>query len=232
MLRGDSTSLFCSVYDFLPILKRKCDFLRICCHWLHQKLSVERKCRFDMLFLSHPPTLFEYLRQLYCFRICLKLWHLNAARQSWRQPPMPLHWRYNERDDVSNHQPRDCLLKHLFRHRSKKTSKLRVTGLCEGNSPVTGEFPAQTATNAENVSIWWRHHATGDKKVFTMTTPGFCCGLEELHQKQGLIWIMGSGNERRHYKIMPPLFGWDHIHNDTYKRRHFSSIIIKCLDDK
>ena len=44
------------------------------------------------------------------------------------------------------------------RHRSKKTSKLQVTGLCEGNSPVTGEFPAQGASNTENVSIWWRHH--------------------------------------------------------------------------
>ena len=44
------------------------------------------------------------------------------------------------------------------RRRSKKTSKLRVTGLCEGNSPVTGEFPAQRASNAENVSVWWRHH--------------------------------------------------------------------------
>ena len=42
--------------------------------------------------------------------------------------------------------------------RSKKTSKLRVTGLCEGNSPVTGEFPAQRASYADNVSIWWRHH--------------------------------------------------------------------------
>ena len=40
----------------------------------------------------------------------------------------------------------------------KKTSKLRVTGLCAGNSPVAGEFPAQRASNAENVSIWWRHH--------------------------------------------------------------------------
>ena len=39
-----------------------------------------------------------------------------------------------------------------------KTLKLRVTGLCEGNSPVTSEFPAQRASNAENVSIWWRHH--------------------------------------------------------------------------
>ena len=49
--------------------------------------------------------------------------------------------------------PPDC-----SRRRSKKTSKLRVTGLCEGNSPVTGDFPAQMAGYAENVSIWWRHH--------------------------------------------------------------------------
>ena len=28
----------------------------------------------------------------------------------------------------------------------------------EGNLPVTGEFPAQRANSAENVSIWWRHH--------------------------------------------------------------------------
>ena len=27
-----------------------------------------------------------------------------------------------------------------------------------GNSPVTGEFPTQRASNAEYVSIWWRHH--------------------------------------------------------------------------
>ena len=70
-----------------------------------------------------------------------------------------LLWRRNGRDGVSNHQPHDCLLNRLFRRR-EKTSKLRVTGLCEGNSPATGEFPAQRASNAENVSIWWRHHAS------------------------------------------------------------------------
>ena len=26
-----------------------------------------------------------------------------------------------------------------------------------GNSPVAGEFPTQRASNAGNVSIWWRH---------------------------------------------------------------------------
>ena len=72
---------------------------------------------------------------------------------------VPLQWRHNRHHVVSNHQPHHCLLKRLFGRRSKKTSKLRVTGLCEGNSPVTGEFPAQMASNAENVSIWWRHHA-------------------------------------------------------------------------
>ena len=52
-----------------------------------------------------------------------------------------LHWRHNGRDCVLNPQPYDCLLNRLFRRRSKKTSKLCVTGLCEGNSPGTGEFP-------------------------------------------------------------------------------------------
>ena len=39
----------------------------------------------------------------------------------------PLQCRHNERDGVSNHQPDDCLLNLLFRLRSKKTQKLRVT---------------------------------------------------------------------------------------------------------
>ena len=69
-----------------------------------------------------------------------------------------LHWRHSGRISVSNHQPHDYLLNRLFRRRSKKTSKLHVTGLCAGNSPGTGEFPAQMTSNAENVSIWWRHH--------------------------------------------------------------------------
>ena len=69
-----------------------------------------------------------------------------------------LQWRPNGRDNFSNHQPHDCLLNRLFRRRSKKTSKLRVTGLCVGKSPRTVEFPAQMASNAENVSISWRHH--------------------------------------------------------------------------
>ena len=70
-----------------------------------------------------------------------------------------LRWSHNECDGVSNHRRLDGLLNRLFGRRSVKTSKPRVNGLCEGNSPVTGEFPSQKASNAENVSIWWRLHA-------------------------------------------------------------------------
>ena len=69
-----------------------------------------------------------------------------------------LQWRHNERDGVSNHQHSDCLVNHLFRRRSTKTSRLRVTGLCEENSPVIGEFPEHSARNVEIVSIWWLYY--------------------------------------------------------------------------
>ena len=76
--------------------------------------------------------------------------------------------RHNGRGSVSNHQPRDCLLNRLFRRRSKKTSKLRVTCLCVGNSPGTGEFPAQRASNAEIVSILWRHGLVPRRSLGTL----------------------------------------------------------------
>ena len=86
-----------------------------------------------------------------------------TANQNGNQMPflgtrISLQWRHNEHDGVRNHQPHDCLFNRLFGRRSNKTSKLSVTGLCVGNWPATGELPAQRASNAENVSIWWRHH--------------------------------------------------------------------------
>ena len=62
----------------------------------------------------------------------------------------------------------------LFRRRSKKTSKLRVTALCEGNSPLTGEFPTQRAGNAEmfpfdDVII------EGSRGGVTISSPPFRC---------------------------------------------------------
>ena len=102
-------------------------------------------------------------------------------------------WRHNGRDGVSNHQPHDCLLNRLFRHRSKKTSKLRVTGLCAGNSPGTGEFPAQRASDAENVSIWWRHH---ENDIF-VTSPlvsiiMFACSKRYVSVYMYFVWTLIS----------------------------------------
>ena len=94
--------------------------------------------------------------------ILLKLWYgrgILSHRNLWDVTvSCTLQWRHNERDGVSNHQPHDWIPNRLFKRRSKKISKPRVTGLCEGNSPMTGEFSAQSACNAGNVSIWWRHH--------------------------------------------------------------------------
>ena len=56
-----------------------------------------------------------------------------------------LQWRHNEHDGVTNHQPHDCLLNRIFRRRSKKTSKLLVTGLCEGNH----RWPVNSHTNGQ-----------------------------------------------------------------------------------
>ena len=63
--------------------------------------------------------------------------------------PYTLQWRHNESDGVSNHQPRDRLLNLLFKRKSKKTSKLGITGLWAWNSPMTGEFHAQRASDPE-----------------------------------------------------------------------------------
>ena len=68
----------------------------------------------------------------------------TAARITGSLFGITLQWRQNERDGVWNHRRLDCLLNRLLRRWSKNTSKLRVNGLCEGNSPVTGEFPAVT----------------------------------------------------------------------------------------
>ena len=102
----------------------------------------------------------EYTSYSLITGIMLRPWitFVLFVREMWIFHTLTLQWRYNGRDGVSNHQTHDCLLNRLFRRRSNKTSKLRVTGLCAGNSPATGEFPAQMASNAENIYIWWRHH--------------------------------------------------------------------------
>ena len=83
-----------------------------------------------------------------------------------------LEWRHNEHDSVSNHQLLECLLNRLFWSRSQKTSKHRVTALCEGNPPVTSGFPVTWKTFSfddvimhYNNGCWW----SGAAKLMILT---------------------------------------------------------------
>ena len=94
------------------------------------------------------------------------------------------------------YQPYHCLLNRLFGRRSKKTPKLRVTGLCAGNSPGTGGFPPQKASNAENVFILWRHHALpiSRRKTINRATLRHC----SFHFNLLRLWqILGKRNGDR-----------------------------------
>ena len=122
------------------------------CRTLCVEESIHRLCNslFQFLILWNFITWFTS-----CYR--------NAVSRSdhlivWDIYYTTLQWCNSERDGVPNHRHRKCLLKRLFRRRSKKTSKLRVTGLCDGNPPATSGFPSQRASYAENVSNRWRHH--------------------------------------------------------------------------
>ena len=86
----------------------------------------------------------------WCWLNLLGIFRMISTRNS-------LQWRHNKLGGVSNPRRLECLLNRLFRRRSV-TSKIRIAGLCAGNLPVTGEFPARRTSNAEKVSIWWSHH--------------------------------------------------------------------------
>ena len=105
-----------------------------------------------------------------------------------------------------NHQSHDCILRRLFGHRSKKTSKLRVTGLCPGNSPVTGEFPPQMASNTGNVSIWWRHHVFF---WYIMALVDYTSALKRRNgfmpnNRQSIIWNDHKRVSRRQMACLGP----------------------------
>ena len=69
---------------------------------------------------------------------CTNCNHSNSSQS--------LQWHHNEHDGISNHLHLDCLLNHLSRRRSRKTSKLCFTGLCEGNPPGHPWFPLTRGT--------------------------------------------------------------------------------------
>ena len=107
-----------------------------------------------------------------------------------------LQWRHTGHDGVSNHQPHHCLLNRVFRRRSKETSKLRVTGLCAGNSPATGEFPTQRPVTRKMfpfddvIMVWspqWNNPGGyGEVDLHQTTTKH-----THMHKTQSLVYLLG-----------------------------------------
>ena len=119
-----------------------------------------------------------------------------------------LRWRHNDQDGVSNHQPHGCLLNRLFRRRSNKTSKLRVTGLCVGNSPGPVNFPHKGPVTRkmfpfDDVIMLWKTPVMSTSFIVL-----YSADSAYLPDKLELIPGLRPANERRRYFETTYLIGW------------------------
>ena len=132
---------------------------------LHKRLRLQAAVKILVgLFVS---TIHDKPNQFITVMITWLLWRLKSPTSRLfvqRLTPKPSHylvtckftqWCHNERGSLSNHQP---VYSNIYSGADQRKHQ-SITGLGAGNSPVTGEFPAQRASKAENVPIWWRHHA-------------------------------------------------------------------------
>ena len=90
---------------------------------LDRKAFLGKWLRGKLTFYQITKSVHRFHRNIYS--ICT----YTSTYAAILQRHISLQWRHNEHDSLLN-----C----LFRRRSKKTSKFRVTVLCEGNPPVTG----------------------------------------------------------------------------------------------
>ena len=119
--------------DYFTILNIFVQNTYYCLFKLLRATSCEHNCEKFILLTLILREIWQYK----CQKIQKGVWSWDRLWLSWVLS-------HNERDGISNHQPHHCLLMRLFRRRSKKTPKLRVTGLCGGihrwpvNSPHKG----------------------------------------------------------------------------------------------
>ena len=125
-----------------------------------------------------------------------------------RQSEIALHRRHNDHDDVSNHQPHGGLLNRLLKRRSKKTSKLRVTGLCVRNSAGPVNSP---------------HKGPVTRKMF----PFDDVIMESSRQLVSLIYNSRFYHER-FGKLKKPILHFDNDHF-TFSFDNKRCILIWCL---
>ena len=186
----------------LVVSKTGMSFWRIFYHCLHRN-----SCLFDSFRCSDE-------------NFCLSVGFHNPLQHMYA-----LQWRHNERDGVSNHQPHYCLLNCLFRRRSNKTSKLRVTGQCEGNSSVTGEFPTQGAINAENVSIWWRHLVCATSHHINQSWLNYIINETLYNYIQSIFWRNSEYLEELSCYWIHPQWTWM-----ATQSKALSTVNTICLD--
>ena len=100
--------------------------------------------------------------------------------------------RHNERDGVSFTSLAIVYLTvYSGADQSKHQSSASLTLVCEGNSPVTNEFPSQRASDSENISIWWRHHDI--PWIMHTASYNLCFGIGQFHRKppESFHWHWG-----------------------------------------
>ena len=161
----------------LTLLQVMASCLTAPCHYMNQYWLIITEIKCFSPEDSFTGNVFILDMSLQIINLRLQLYHAGTNESI---STVPLQWRHNERNGVLNHRRLHYLLICWFRRRAKKTSKLRVPGLCAENSPVTGEFPTQKANNAQNVFISWRHHAS--QETARRFTP--CCIF---------LWFVKSG---------------------------------------
>ena len=117
------------------------------------KPCVQQSLRNDCILAGHSGQ----------WRLMLGNEHIGQHKTAWDYSS--LQWRYNERDGVSNHKPRNCLLTQVF---IQARLKENIKALCHW--PLCGEvsrwrwISRTKVSDAENVSIWWRHHVKWDRR--------------------------------------------------------------------
>ena len=137
------------------------------------------------------------IKNSYSFRFDREVsWNIPTLRQHQNSP---LQWRDNDYDGVSNHQPHGYLLNRLFRCRSKKTSKLRVTGLCAGNLPGPVNSPHKGPVTRKMFPCFVQSEAAnqlaGRSHILPATLLLSCLGREGHYQ-------------RYHWSSMPSWIVW------------------------
>ena len=158
------------LWSWTPWLARPLPCHFILTHWTHNIWSLcSRWTKMSCLSLIH-----HYSDVTWATRLCSSLFRLTRSKHQspallalWNPPPhlttphpippLSLQWRHNDHDGISNHHPHGCLLNRLLiqTHIKENNKAPRHWPLC---GEFTGEFLPQRASNAENVSIWWRHH--------------------------------------------------------------------------